>query len=170
MKRLATIALAVAALIAVCAPAASAGIDNEYQGRVERTDGTYFGFDLAHKHGTTRVKRVIALLNYSCAGGSGGRAPALARGSLKVEKGAFAGKLQLDTSSRAARGGISRGSYTVTGELRKHGKASGTIDAVVFTTNVRARRGSIRCYTGRLDWKATKGATVPINRAAGLRR
>ncbi|CAN5583996.1 hypothetical protein BH10ACT11_BH10ACT11_17210 [soil metagenome] len=32
--------------------------DDQYQGRVEKTEGTYFGFDLAKKHGVTKVKHV----------------------------------------------------------------------------------------------------------------
>lgn len=171
MRRLAAAALMVAALLVVSAPAASAGsVDNEYQGRVERTEGTFFGFDLAKKNGKTRVTNIGALLNYNCAGDGGGRGGAIAKGSLKVEKRKFAGKLEIDNSVRSGKRASPPGTYDITGRLGKHGKASGTIDAVIFATIVRPRGPApTRCYSGRLHWNAKKGATVPVNRSAAAR-
>lgn len=137
----------------------AAPTDDQYQGAVEKTAGTYFGFDLAKKHGVTKVKHVSAIVNYNCAGqGEGGRIYARSNSSLKVKNGRFSGKVKLKTvlPSRGSTG--SSGTYGVSGKLLKHGKAKGTVDGVVFL-DLSGRGGPrIRCYSGRVDWKAKKGA------------
>ena len=78
-------AAAVVLPVAIPAHAGKGPFDNEYEGRVERDPGTYFGFDLVRDDGKRKVAKVTALLAYSCDSGNGGRALARARGRLGVK-------------------------------------------------------------------------------------
>ena len=68
--------------------------DNQYEGRVERTVGTYFGFDLNRTPGGKKVAKVSALLRYNCVNGDGGVAAGRVNGRLRVEGDRFAGTLR----------------------------------------------------------------------------
>ena len=156
--------LAVAALGLLLAIPAQAGpkfSDNAYEGRVERDPFTYFGFDVVTGGGQKKVAHVTARLAYSCAGGSGGRATARARGKLPIEDGAFAGRLSVPENQIPirARGGSSM-TYDVAGQLRRRGRARGTIDAVIRFVGAPRRGGVTRCYSGKVDWRAKRGAEV----------
>lgn len=154
-------AAAVGLTLAIPAQAGPKFSDNAYEGRAERDPYTYFGFDVVTRDGKKRVANVTARLAYSCAGGSGGRATARARGKLPIDDGHFAGKLSVpeDQIPVRARGVTGSMTYDVAGELRPRGRARGTIDAVI-RFSAAPRGGGSRCYSGKLDWRAKRGAEV----------
>lgn len=162
-RRLATTlaAIALGLMLAIPAQAGLKFSDNQYEGRVERDPLTYFGFDVVRQDGRKKVADVTARLSYQCTGGSGGRATARARGKLAIEDGAFAGRLSVpeDQIPTRARGSSSM-TYDVTGQLRRRGRARGTIDAVIRFASAPRRRGGGRCYSGKVDWRARRGAEV----------
>jgi hypothetical protein len=148
-------------LLAIPAQAGLKFTDNQYEGRAERDPFTYFGFDITSQDGRKKVAKVTARLSYQCAGGSGGRATARARGKLAIEDGAFAGRLSVPQDQIPTRArGASTMTYDLTGELRRRGRARGTIDAVIRFAAAPRRRGGNRCYSGKLDWRARRGAEV----------
>lgn len=158
------VALAAAALGLALAIPAQAGFkfsDNAYEGRVERDPYTYFGFDVVTRDGKKKVANVTARLAYHCSGGGGGRATARARGKLPIEGGHFDGRLSVpeDQIPVRARGATGSMTYDVAGELRPRGRARGTIDAVI-RFSAAARRGGSRCYSGKVEWRAKRGAEV----------
>jgi hypothetical protein len=165
-------AVAVAAVLAagLAVPAAAGPPDifeNQYEGRVERTPGTYFGFDVVKKQGKKKVAKITALLRYNCVNGDGGDAAARARGKLRVKDGRFRGAvsgqpLPFRAPHRLGPPSSARISYQVQGEVRKRGKAKGKIDATLRFTPTMRGDGQVRCYSGKLDWKAKRGAeTTP---------
>jgi hypothetical protein len=147
---------------------ASAGPDplheNDYEGKVERDPFTYLGFDVVQQGGGKRIARFTAHLAYNCSNGSGGRATARARGKLKVRDGAFAGKLSVreeDIPVRATgarRGAPLEMTYDVSGELRRGGRARGRVDGVIRFEGAPRGTDPFRCYSGRVDWRAERGA------------
>ncbi len=149
----------------VLATTAQAGVERDYTGRAEKDPNTFIGFDLAKKHGKTRVAHFLATLPYTCAGesGGGGSAAATAKGSLVVKDDrTFSGKLKtgnFQTRGNVQRGlGPTRGDYRIEGKLGKHGKAAGTIAGELFFNQTMrgGQQQQVRCYTGGLDWKAKK--------------
>ena len=161
------LALTVAALAAfsfACVAQAGDIADNQYQGRVEKTPGSYFGFNVKKQHGVKRVKRVAAYLPYHCRGQTEPlRVYSEADGSLKLKPdGSFAGKLK--ATQFLGRGGTGpRGTYELEGKIGDNGVAKGRIDANLRVNQARARGGSsLRCYSGGLDWKAKEGAEVGL--------
>jgi hypothetical protein len=59
--------------------------------------------------------------------------------------------------------GDARIRYRVEGTLLKRGKAKGKLDATLTFTPTFARGdGQLRCYTGKVDWKARRGAEAPV--------
>ena len=156
-------AAAVALPAAIPATAGMEAFENDYEGRAERDPGTYFGFDLVREDGKRKVAKVTALLAYSCDSGSGGRGLARARGKLAVKaSGRFAGRLSVPENQVPVRRGEARSlTYDVTGRLRRRGRARGTIDAVLLFVGA-PRGGSTRCYSGRVDWRARRGAEVEV--------
>lgn len=169
----ATIAPAMIALaLAVPASAGTPGIfNNKYEGRVERAPNTYFGFDVTKQQGVTKVKKVTALVHYNCDNGDGGMAAARVKGRLRVKNGRFAGTLSARLGpvraslARQGPSGSSRFRYRVKGELLGNGRAKGTIDATLrFNQAAPPPRGggTVRCYSGKLDWKARRGANVSV--------
>lgn len=157
--------LAAALLAVATAIPASAGMfdyTNDYEGLVERDPGTYLGFDIVKRNGAKKVARVTARLAYTCDNGDGGRVTARARGKLPVEGSRFAGKLSVppDQIPARARGGETSMTYAIAGELRRRGRARGTIDAEFRFAGVPRGSGATRCYSGKVDWRARRGADV----------
>ena len=165
--------LAVAAGLGLAALAvpASAGfgpqdLDNQYEGRAERDPLTYVGFNIVKKQGEQKVAKLTAHLPYTCDNGDSGRARARVKGKLRVSADRFAGTLRVTRVPVEARGGSSPGriKYRVKGKLQENGKAKGEIDAEIRFTPTKMRGGGdqVRCYTGRLDWKAKRGADLDV--------
>lgn len=157
--------LAIVATAAAAAIPASAGMfayTNDYEGLVERDPGTYFGFDVVRRGDMTKAAKVTARLAYTCTSGGGGRATAQARGKLRIRDGAFAGKLEVPPDQIPVRArGAATMTYAVVGELRRRGRARGTIDAVIrFSGAPRGGGDETRCYSGKVDWRAKRGADV----------
>ena len=169
MRRVTATAVVIAIGLAVPAAAGPPDIfENRYEGRVERDPTTYFGFDVVKKQGKKKVARVTALLRYNCVNGTGGDAAARARGKLRVRDGRFQGTVNGQPlpfrapHSRLGPPSSARIEYRVQGELRKRGKAKGKIDATLRFTPTMRGDGQVRCYSGKLDWKAKRGAeTTP---------
>ena len=142
--------------------------DNQYEGRVERTVGTYFGFDLNRTPGGKKVAKVSALLRYNCVNGDGGVAAGRVNGRLRVEGDRFAGTLRgqpepVRVGHRLGPPSTSRIKYRVAGELRRRGRAKGSVDATLSFVPKMMRGGNrVRCYSGKLDWKARRGANAVI--------
>lgn len=160
MKRKYLFAVSALAAASLAAPA-SAGIDdNQWQGRVERDPNTYFGFDIDRTQSGKKVAKVGAYLGYSCTNGNQIRAYARIPGRLAVKNGRFAGILRDDNPpSRSARGTADSITYRVRGRFLRGGKARGRIDAeLTYSTP----GGLGRCYSGDLDWRARRGADLPI--------
>jgi hypothetical protein len=143
-------------------------VDNQYEGRVERTPNTYLGFDVVGNGGRKRVAKVTALVRYNCVGGGGGMALGRVNGRLRIEGGRFAGTLRgrpelARASHRLGPPSTSRIKYGVQGELRSRRRARGKIDATLSFVPTKMRGSNrVRCYSGKLDWKARRGANVPV--------
>jgi hypothetical protein len=167
MKRLRLALAGCLALALLAAPAARAGGDPQYQGRVEKDKGTAFGFDVEkNAAGKRKVDHVSAALPFSCEEQApGGTAFVFAPGGLTVKSdGSFAGKLNADFLTR----GGNRGDIRLKGKLGKHGRASGTLSSEIFFA---PRGGDERCYTGILEWSVKKGRHVTLPaRSRGLGR
>jgi hypothetical protein len=166
-------ALATGAVVLMLAVPANAGppgsiVDNDYEGRVERTPTTYIGFDIVRSGGVKRVAEVTALLRYHCVTGDGGMALARVNGRLRIDGGRFAGTLRgrpepFRAAHRLGPPSTSRIKYRVAGELRRRGRAKGRIDATLSFVPTMMRGGNrVRCYTGKLDWKARRGADAVV--------
>jgi hypothetical protein len=170
IRRAAVAALATGLVLAVPAAAGPPGsiFENQYEGRAERTRDTYVGFDVIRTQGGRKVANVSALLRYHCVNGDGGQAAGRVNGRLRVNGDRFAGTLRgqpepFRGAHRQGPPGDSRLKYRVKGALLENGKAKGTIDATLKVAPVLARGGQLlRCYTGELDWKARRGADVPV--------
>lgn len=171
MRRRATAAAAVLA-VGLAIPAAAGPPDifeNEYEGRVENTPTTYFGFDVVKKQGKKKVAKVTALMRYNCVNGDGGDAAARAQGRLRVKRdGSFRGAvsgspLPFRAPHRLGPPSTARITYRVEGALLKRGRAKGKVDATLTFKPIAPRGdGPIRCYTGKLDWKARRAAEAPV--------
>ena len=172
MRRLLWIPSVALGALAIGVPANAgfgpAQLDNEFEGRVERDQTTYFGFNLKSKQGEQKVAKVTARLRYTCDDGEAGPASARVRGKLLVHDQRFAGTLRRTADFVKARGLVARGGspgkirYRVRGKLATKRKAKGTIDAEIRFRAVAPTRGGqlVRCYTGEVDWKAKRGADV----------
>jgi hypothetical protein len=166
-RRAAMAAAAIAMVLAVPAAAGPPDIfENQYEGRVERTPTTYFGFDVVRQAGAKKVAKVTALVRYHCVNGSGGQAVGRVNGKLRVEDDRFHGTLRGQPllarapQRRLGPPSTSRIQYRLAGRLLRRGKAKGTIDATLKFTPTLRGDGQVRCYTGKLDWKAKRGADV----------
>jgi hypothetical protein len=167
LVRRAIAGLAVICAVVITAPA-EAGLEklfeNDYEGRAERDQDTYVGFDVVKRGDAKKVAKVTAKLAYSCTNGSGGRATARARGKLEIGDGEFAGKLRVPQDqipTRATARGTSQSmTYAVAGKLLRRGKARGTIDAEIRFAATARGDGITRCYSGKVDWRAKRGAEV----------
>jgi hypothetical protein len=167
LKR-ALIATATAATLLLAVPA-QAGIppsgddDNDYEGRAEESQNTYFGFDKAGN----KVSGITAYLHYECQENSGGQALQETQGSLRVRNGKFAGKTTRSFASTKHGPPDTVVTYKTTGKLLPGGKAKGTIDAEIdFPQTMRRGNGTNTCFSGKLNWKAKSGADLdaPIRR------
>jgi hypothetical protein len=154
------------AMIALSLPAHAgfgpANLDNDYEGRAERDPFTYVGFDV----GNGKVAKVTAHLHYACTDGEQGRARARMNGKLTLHGNRFAGTLRAVRDFGASRGGDSPGriKYRVRGKLKRGGKAKGEIDAEIRfrAPEMRGAGEMVRCYSGRLAWKARRGADLDV--------
>ena len=150
--------------IAVPAIAGFAGtgpLDNEFEGRVEGDRTTYFGFNVKGAGDNRKVAKVKAHLRYTCTDGEAGGAAARVKGRLRVEDDRFAGTLRRRADFGATRGGPGTIKYRIRGKFKSKRKAKGTVDAELRFSAAKMRGGPvIRCYTGEVDWKATRGADL----------
>jgi hypothetical protein len=165
MRRQTTLVLAATALAAfsfACVAQAGSLAENQYEGRIEKTQATYFGFDIKKDGGVRRVAKVAAYVPYHCRGnGESARLYGEAKGSLRVNQdGTFSGKL--DVTDVLLRGTSIRGTYEIDGELGKAGKAKGRIDARLASHDTKRGLSGLKCYSGGLDWKAKRGAEVEV--------
>jgi hypothetical protein len=141
--------------------------DAQYQGKAERDPASYVGFDVVRGGGKRKVARVAAVLPYHCLDGASGRAFARVRGKLPIDDaGEFAGTLRGDEF--LARGGDTSVTYRFDGRLRRRGKARGTIDGELRFPSMMRGGGTVRCYTGGLNWRTKRGAdAAPVTRGQG---
>jgi hypothetical protein len=140
-----------AALVAV-APAqagVSSGDDeNEYEGRIDGIDGYYFGFDL--NDAKTKAKGITARVGYECDNDDLVVTLVEANGQLNVnDAGEFNGKVSYKEGPNS---GVE---YRVRGSLGNKGKASGTLKGKYEDPFY-----DTPCRTGRVDWRARRGADV----------
>lgn len=148
MKRTISMALA---LVAATAGIAVAGDlnddDNDYEGRVNQNEETYFGFDLSPNG--KRVSGITAYLHYNC-GGKQGNLIVETDGELKVdEDGKFSGKTKGQSKIDVT--------YKTTGKLRGGGKARGTIKAS-------GALGDTKCKSPNDgDWSAKEGRDIDLD-------
>jgi hypothetical protein len=170
-RRAITAAAAIAVGLTVPASAGPPDIfENQYEGRVESTPTTYFGFDVVKKQGKKKVAKVTALMRYNCVNGDGADAAARAQGRLRVKRdGSFQGTVSGQPlpfrapHRQLGPPGSARIKYRVEGTLLRRGKAKGKVDATLTFTPIAPRGdGPIRCYSGKLDWKARRGAEAPV--------
>lgn len=170
MRRAAVAAGLAGLVLAIPASAGPPGsiVDNGYEGRAERNPTTYFGFDVVRSGGTKRVAEVTALLRYNCVNGSGGDALARVNGRLRIKDDRFAGTLRGEpepfrAAHRLGPPSAATVTYRLKGKLEGRRRAKGTIDAELFFQPSMMRRGSlVRCYSGKLDWRARRGANAPV--------
>lgn len=136
--------------------------DNDYEGRIEQKQRSYFGFDL--KSGGDKVGGVTAYLKYKCNGFPDGEGLFEAKGdTLPVENKRFDGVVKHTVKNQTMRGGEVPKTitviYDVKGELKSGGEASGTIEG-----NLKAKFAggdSAKCKaTSDGKWKATKGKDI----------
>jgi len=136
--------------------------ENDFEGRVDKNEDTYFGFDL--KSNGDKVAGVSAYLSYRCKDAKDGSALFEANDgkTLKMKGGEFSGTVEGKYRSGDMRGGDPKSfefSYDVSGELLNGGKAKGKIESklkINFTGG-----GSAKCNAkddGK--WKAEKGADL----------
>ena len=105
------------------------------------------------------MAKVTAHLSYVCTDGKAGGAAARVKGKLRVEDDRFAGTLR----RRADFGDSRRPRDDQVPNPRKVPieKAKGTVDAEIRFRATEMRGGPfIRCYTGEVDWKASRGADL----------
>jgi hypothetical protein len=137
------------------------GLENAFEGRVERDLLTYFGFDLDRNRGSLKVARFQAQIRYACTDGAAGPAAALVRGKLPVDGDRFAGTLKARTRVASRGGRPGRVKYRIRGKFQSNRKAKGTVDAEIRFRPSEMRGGElVRCYSGQVDWKARRGADV----------
>lgn len=159
MKKLVGTTLAVLVTLGSTQAIAGGGTaddENDYEGRVEKSDFSYFGFD---KQGD-KVKGFTAYLFYQCDNGNYFPAMNETKGALKLDGKKFSGKLDLDFAKR--RGSLpTSATYKITGKLGKNGTAKGTVEGETRYAPIRARGSNPgKCFTGKLDWKAKKGVDI----------
>jgi hypothetical protein len=149
MKKLIVLTCLVATVSVV--PLARAGtivitFDRDYEGRVERDSNTWFGFDVDNVNGHKKARHIQFYVPMACRGDGQFRLLAGVEGAFRVRHHRFHGTGDL----RFVKGG---GEATVTGRLRRHGRARGTVDVTT--------PGDSDCYSGVLEWRARRGADVP---------
>ena len=142
-----TTLVAVAALSAATAIAAAPNDDdNDFEGRIDKSEETYFGFDLSNNG--KKVTGVTAYLRYQCEGKSGSLLIET-EGELKVEDGRFSGKTKGESKVDAT--------YKTEGKLSNNGTAKGTIKATgVFenTFDCRSPNDGV--------WRAKEGRDIDV--------
>lgn len=158
MTRKLIVPLTLALTLAIAAVAwAGSFSDNDYQGRIEKDKGTFFGFDVNKKNGSTKLSRFETIVKLQCSNGENGQVFLVMKGSLKAnDDGSFKGTLSAIPQSR---GGVNARAL-ISGELQKRGKAKGRLD-VSYNFAEMARGGqNVHCYSGAVDWKTKRGAIV----------
>ena len=164
MTRRLTFALTFVLAFAIAGSAWAGSFSNaDYQGRIERDIGTYFGFDLKKSNGKTKVRKIETVVKLQCGNGEHGQVVLRMHGSLSVDQhDRFKGRLRAEPVPVEGRGGnpptVRVG---IDGKLQKHGKAKGTLDVSYDFISGMARGGArVHCYSGAVGWKAKRGAVV----------
>ncbi|MDQ2675980.1 MAG: hypothetical protein M3Y34_04160 [Actinomycetota bacterium] len=143
---------ALALIVLAGAGVASAGPtsnddDNDYEGRVEGNQNTYFGFDLSANG--NRVNGITASLRYVCESGKSGTLLVESDGGLRVIDGEFSGKTFAESKLDLT--------YRTTGQLKPDGMAKGTLKAKgVFGATDKCRA------VNDGEWKAKKGRDIDV--------
>ena len=170
MKRVVSTGVGALLALAIVVPGMAVGgmlaLDNDFEGRVEGDPLTYFGFDLNGSRDRRKVAKVTAQLRYACTNGDEGPADVRVKGKLRVDDDRFAGTLRRTGEAVArvfaARGGSpARVKYRIRGKFTTKRKAKGSVDAEIRFREMKTRGGQlVRCYTGKVDWKARRGADI----------
>ena len=140
----------IAATVALGTGVATAGLpnddDNDYEGRIEKNEETYFGFDLSNNG--KRVSGITAHVHYNCEGKQGSLLIET-EGELEVEHGKFSGKTKGESKVDAT--------YITEGRLIDGGKAKGTVE-------IKGRFGAnTKCKaTNDGDWRAKQGRDIDV--------
>jgi hypothetical protein len=150
------IAMAVATLVALAALAAgvmAVAVDTEYDGHIkgEGSLDSFFGFNVKKSNGERKVKDVLVDgVDFECDGGSPGETGLIfVDDSFAVDKhGEFGGR------SHATIPPAIDPRAKVTGKLKSHDKATGTI-RLHGTLDPDGQPG-VKCDTGTVEWKAEK--------------
>jgi hypothetical protein len=162
MKPKLTFALTFALAFAIAGSAwAGSFSHNDYQGRVESDPATFFGFDVATSSGTTKVKNIEAVVKLNCNDGEGGVVPVRMTRALEVRKdNTFKGNGPAQPfKARGISSPTAR--MSVSGKLKKHGRAAGKLDLDYDFLAMRRRGGQhVHCYSGGVSWRAKRGAVV----------
>ena len=143
---LATLAAAAALSAATAIAAAPNDDDNDFEGRINKSEETYFGFDLSNNG--KKVTGVTAYLRYQCQG-KGGSLLIETEGELKVEDGKFSGKTNGESKLDVT--------YKTEGKLRNDGTAKGTIKATAVFNN------TFDCRSPNDgEWRAKEGRDIDV--------
>lgn len=141
-------AFALSAGVAVAGGGLPNDDDNDYEGRIEKNEETYFGFDLSNDG--KRVSGITAQVHYQCESGKNGTLLVESDGGLKVKDGKFSGKTSAESK-------LDPLTYTTSGTLGEDGKAKGTFKAKGFLG------GSDPCRADNDgDWKAKEGRDIDV--------
>ncbi len=129
--------------------------ENQYEGRLDRGDrATYVGFNL--ERGAKPVVRKVAVSTpFSCAAGNSGFEQFPVRGRFKVdENGTFGDRVRFEFRGVPIR-------VKFEGQLKKRGRATGEFKFVARPDDD-AARGTTRCSSQKLNWRAKRGKEVRI--------
>ena len=139
---------AAAAVVLLCVAGARGAVtEREYAG--SQDNGRPMGFDIKKTSHGKKIKNVFAEIEFTCDGGDPGGNVAFLDGSFRVAKDdTFGGRttstVQPFTDPKAK----------LTGKLRPHHKAKGTIRVHGELDPV--DQPGLNCDTGTVDWKAEK--------------
>ena len=122
--------------------------DNDYEGRVDKNDDLYFGFDL--NGDKSKVKGITAKLGYACENDDLVITLVETDGSLNLtDSGRFNGEMTYRENPN------NKVHYRVEGKLRKQGRARGTLKGTYEDPFYETP-----CRTGEVDWRAKRGADI----------
>lgn len=161
MKASMKLAVAVGAIVAICAVApAQAGLvfpDAQFEGRIAGDPHTYLGFDVKRAKGKRFIKKIHTTTPIACSSSYVGYLNLRVKGRIPVrKKGTF-------RATRTATGAVSGSDLRLTlrGRFGKGGKVKGKIQAKgEALLAARQGGGPTKCYTGVQNWRARRGAEV----------
>lgn len=139
--------------------------DNDYEGRVEKSDQTYFGFDTNGKE--TKVTDVAAYLSYKCNNYPNGSGLFEVKGDAPIDNDKFSGVFEGKFKPTQMRSGptptpivkSATTTYDVSGKLGKGGDADGKIEATVEFKLEGGGKGSCKAKNDG-KWQAKRGKDI----------